>query len=210
MVKVKICGIMTVEHAEAAVHAGADAIGFIFAESRRRISPEDANKIGKVIPASVLKVGVFVDADQEEINDTVKTAALDYVQLHGTETQEFIEALQVPAYKAVSIKKETDLAGIQGYPGNLILLDSGHGAGNGGNGTAFDWNYLNHRNIPQKIILAGGLNIENVSRAIKEVNPFMVDVSSGVETNGTKDVKKITEFIKKAKESSGNIREEIK
>ncbi|MGM0845299.1 MAG: phosphoribosylanthranilate isomerase [Bacillota bacterium] len=201
MVKVKICGITTVEHAEAAVDAGTDAIGFIFAESRRKITPSIAKEIGKVIPATVLKVGVFVDASKEEVEETAKAAGLDYVQLHGSETAEFMESLSVPSYKAISIKEKNDLFGIDMYPGSLILVDSGHGAGKGGSGTVFDWTYLQYLSIRQNIILAGGLNPENLAEAIKEVNPFMVDVSSGVETDGNKDVQKIAAFINIAKRS---------
>ncbi|TYS18746.1 phosphoribosylanthranilate isomerase [Rossellomorea vietnamensis] len=209
MVKVKICGIMTVEHAEAAVHAGVDAVGFIFAESRRRISPEAAKKIGGIIPASVLKIGVFVDASKKEIEETAETAGLDYVQLHGSETAEFMESLAVPAFKAISIKKETDLSGIERYPGSMVLVDSGHGAGQGGSGLTFDWSYLKDLSIPHNIILAGGLTADNIEAAIEEVNPFMIDVSSGVETGGTKDIRKMVEFLNKAKDITTK-KEEIK
>ncbi|EDL66153.1 phosphoribosylanthranilate isomerase [Bacillus sp. SG-1] len=206
MVKVKVCGIKTIEHAEAAVKAGADAIGFIFAESRRKVSIHTAKEISDTIPASVLKVGVFVDADREEIEKTAQEANLDYVQLHGSETVDFMKSLSVPAYKALSIKEKKDLDGIENYPGNFILVDSGHGAARGGNGTTFDWSYL--ENVSIDVILAGGLNLENVCSAIEKVNPFMVDVSSGVETDGIKDVKKINEFIFKVKNIS-RMKEEV-
>ncbi|WP_409254343.1 phosphoribosylanthranilate isomerase [Bacillus sp. SCS-153A] len=199
---------MTSEHAEAAVKAGADAIGFIFAESRRKVSPLKAKEIGAKIPASVIKIGVFVDADREEIEKTVKEANLDYVQLHGNETVEFIQSLSVPAYKALSIKERGDLKGNEDYPGPFILVDSGHGAARGGNGTTFDWSYLRDSSFNKKVILAGGLNADNVISAINTVNPFMLDVSSGVETNGIKDIQKIKEFIRKAKNTS-SMKEEM-
>jgi phosphoribosylanthranilate isomerase len=208
MVKVKVCGIRTVEQADAAVNAGADAIGFIFAESRRNVSPDTTKEICESIPDTVLKIGVFVDALKEEIEKIVVDCNLDYVQLHGTETPDFIQSLTVPAYKALSIIEKEDLEGIQKLPGSFILVDSGHGSARGGNGTTFDWSYLDGIYIDKKVILAGGLNIENVERAIKEVNPYMVDVSSGVETNGVKDIKKIKDFIFKAKNISG-MKEEV-
>ena len=208
MVKVKVCGIKTIEHAEAAVKAGADAVGFIFAESRRKISPCRAKEISDTIPASVLKIGVFVDADREEIEKTAQEANLDCVQLHGSETVDFMKSLSVPAYKALPIKEKKDLVGIGDYPGNFILVDSGHGAARGGNGTTFDWSYLENVSIDKRVILAGGLNLENVRSAIEKVNPFMVDVSSGVETDGIKDVRKINEFIFKVKNSS-RMKEEV-
>lgn len=199
MVKVKVCGITRVEHAEAAVEAGADAIGFIFAESKRKITVETAKQISRAVPHSVKKVGVFVDSTLEEIERTAEEAGLDLVQLHGTETPEFLKSLSVPCFKALSIKEETDLNGIDSYPGSCILLDSGHGGSRGGNGTSFDWSYLKNDSREKRIILAGGINTDNVEKAIREVDPYMIDVSSGVETNGIKDIEKIKEFIYKAK-----------
>jgi phosphoribosylanthranilate isomerase len=199
---------MTVGHAEAAVEAGADAIGFIFAESRRKVSVSTAKQVCKNIPGNVLKIGVFVDAGKEEIQNTVSECRLDYVQLHGSETPDFMRTLSVPAYKALSIKEQEDLDEIEKFSGNLILVDSGHGSSRGGNGTTFDWSYLRNLTIDKKLILAGGLNPENIKRAIEEVKPFMVDVSSGVETNGMKDIRKIKEFIVKAK-SISRMKEEV-
>lgn len=208
MVKVKVCGITELEQAEAAVKAGADAIGFIFAESRRKVSVQTAKEIGARLPASVKKIGVFVDAGKEEIENIVREAGLDQVQLHGNEQPGFLLSLSVPSYKALSIQKESDLEGIGHFPGNFILVDSGHGAARGGNGTTFDWNYLRNVSSNKNIILAGGLNTENVERAINEVNPYMIDVSSGVETDGIKDINKIKEFILKAKNTSRMKEEE--
>jgi phosphoribosylanthranilate isomerase len=202
VVKVKVCGIKSVEHAEAAVAAGADAIGIIFAESRRKVSAETAEGICKTIPDSIMKIGVFVDESKEEIERIAEETGLDYIQLHGNETPEFILSLKIPAYKALSITKENDLDGIEHFPGSFILVDSGHGAARGGNGTTFDWSYLERISLDKKVILAGGLNAENVKRAITKVNPYMVDVSSGVETNGVKDPEKIKDFILTVKNSS--------
>ncbi|WP_421385474.1 phosphoribosylanthranilate isomerase [Bacillus salacetis] len=204
----KVCGIMEVGHAQAAVDAGADAIGFIFAQSRRKVSLDAAKEICESIPSSVMKVGVFVDAGKDEIEKTAAECSLDYVQLHGNETPEFIQSLSVPSYKALPIKEKRDLDGIEEFPGRFILLDSGHGSARGGNGTTFDWSYLKNISIDKKVILAGGLNSNNIEMAVKEVNPYMVDVSSGVETNKVKDIRKIKEFIIKAKNIS-RMKEEV-
>ncbi|WP_456274447.1 phosphoribosylanthranilate isomerase [Bacillus sp. AK031] len=199
MVKVKVCGITQLQHAKAAEETGADAIGFVFAESKRMITTETARKISKELSPSVKKVGVFVDAAKDEIERIVDLAGIDFVQLHGNETPEFCHSLSVPCYKAISIQRQSDLNEVGRYTGNYILLDSGHGSSKGGNGTSFDWNYLRNFTADKKIILAGGLNVENIERAVREVNPFMVDVSSGVETDGAKDPEKIKKFIFMAK-----------
>jgi phosphoribosylanthranilate isomerase len=199
LVKVKVCGITQLQHAKAAEEAGADAIGFVFAESKRQIMPEAARKISKEISPAVQKVGVFVDSTIEEIERIADMAGIDFVQLHGSETPEFCQSLSVPCYKAISIQQESDMKHVSRYIGKYILLDSGHGSAKGGNGTSFDWNYLKNYTTDKKIILAGGLKLENIERAIREVDPFMVDVSSGVETDGAKDPEKIKEFIFKVK-----------
>jgi phosphoribosylanthranilate isomerase len=199
LVKVKVCGITQWHQAKAAEEAGAEAIGFVFAESKRMITPEAAREIRNEISPAVKKVGVFVDSSKEEIERIALLAGIDYVQLHGNETPEFQDALSVPCYKAISIQEEFDLNEAYRYSGKYILLDSGHGSAKGGNGTSFEWNYLKNFTIGKKIILAGGLKVENIEGAVREVNPFMVDVSSGVETDGIKDPEKIKEFIFKAK-----------
>ncbi|RIW35059.1 phosphoribosylanthranilate isomerase [Bacillus salacetis] len=196
LVKVKVCGIRTVEHARAAVEAGSDAIGFIFADSRRKVSIASAREISDSIPSSVKKIGVFVNECRTEIEKIAAQVQLDYVQLHGDETADFMNSLTVPSYKALSIQGKEDLNGCGEFPGRFILFDSGHGEARGGNGTTFDWSYLKEVSLNKQLILAGGLHAENVRHAIMDVNPYMVDVSSGVEVNGMKDVQKIKEFIR--------------
>lgn len=199
MTKVKVCGIRRQEEALWALEAGADAIGFVFADSKRKIDVESAALISASLPSHVLKIGVFVNEDKENMEEITKIVNLDYVQLHGDESVQFCDSLDFPFIKAVSIKEKEDLDGIEQIGGEMILLDSGNGPQRGGNGTTFNWDYVHALNIPQHLILAGGLNRENVREAITKVRPYMVDVSSGVETDGKKDRRKIESFIREAK-----------
>jgi phosphoribosylanthranilate isomerase len=196
MTKVKICGIQQFEAAMWAVEAGADAVGFVFADSKRRVTLEKAAAISDSLPAGILRIGVFVNASKEELQNAVEKVNLDYVQLHGDESPAFCSTLTVPYIKAVSINEKKDLDILPEYGGDMVLVDSGKGPYRGGNGTSFDWEYLkNDQSRNHKLILAGGLKKENVGEAIHKVRPYMVDVSSGVESGGIKDKVKIEEFI---------------
>ncbi|MHA7139247.1 phosphoribosylanthranilate isomerase [Rossellomorea arthrocnemi] len=199
MTKVKVCGIRRQEEALWALEAGADAIGFVFADSKRKIDVESAALISTSLPSHVLKIGVFVNEAKEKLEEIFRTVNLDYVQLHGDESVQFCDSLNLPFIKAISIKKKEDLDGIEHFGGKMILVDSGKGPHRGGNGTTFNWDYVHALNIPQHLILAGGLRRENVRGAITKVRPYMVDVSSGVETDGKKDRRKIESFIREAK-----------
>ncbi|MDC3414813.1 phosphoribosylanthranilate isomerase [Terrihalobacillus insolitus] len=201
--QVKICGVKTIDAAQHAVQNGADLIGFVFAKSKRRITKEQAKEIAQIIPEHVKKVGVFVNEPLDSIKDIAATVGLDYVQLHGDETPEFCEAVPYPVIKAFSIQSKEDFYAIRDYKCDYFLLDSPSGKYRGGNGTAFDWSLTKHlSNVKGKVILAGGLSSENVSQAIAEANPQGVDVSSGVETDGEKDLNKITAFIREAKQAT--------
>ncbi|MGG3470079.1 phosphoribosylanthranilate isomerase [Neobacillus pocheonensis] len=200
--KVKICGITDVETAIASSEYGADAIGFVFAESKRRVSIDKAKKIASKLPNEVLKVGVFVNESRDEIEKIASVVGLTHIQLHGDETAAFSESLSLPVIKAISFQGNENLEAFGDFPCEYILLDSPKGKYRGGNGTVFNWgevnlNMLNHR----KVILAGGLNEDNVDEAVNRIRPCMVDVSSGVETEGKKDLNKIKSFIEKAKVS---------
>jgi phosphoribosylanthranilate isomerase len=199
MTKVKVCGIRRQEEALWALEAGADAIGFVFADSKRKIDVESAALISASLPSHVLKIGVFVNEAKEKMEEISKTVNLDYVQLHGDEPVQFCDSLNLPFIKSISIKEKEDLDGIEHFGGEMILVDSGKGPHRGGNGTTFNWDYVHALNIPQHLILAGGLNRDNVREAITKVRPYMVDVSSGVETDGKKDRRKIESFIREAK-----------
>lgn len=204
--KVKICGIKDVETALFAVKQGADALGFVFADSKRKITKEQAKTIIKQLPDKVEKVGVFVNEKPEVIHEIVNYTGLTVVQLHGDEIPEHCGAFTVPTIKALSIESKEDLNKIHEYPCEYVLLDSPKGKYRGGNGVAFDWSLLSGCNFGgKKVILAGGLHAGNVLEAIEKANPDMVDVSSGVETDGTKDLQKIEKFIERAKS-----REEVK
>lgn len=199
--KVKICGITTVEAAEHAVAAGADFIGFVFADSKRRIDKQKAKEIASVLPSTIKKVGVFVNESPETIEDIAKTVRLDYVQLHGDESPEYCQQLSYPVIKAFQVKAKSDFNDIAAYPCAYYLLDSPAGKYRGGNGETFDWELAKDvTNLEGKVILAGGLHAGNVQQAIAEVHPIGVDVSSGVETDGAKDLEKITAFIREAKQ----------
>jgi phosphoribosylanthranilate isomerase len=198
--KVKICGIQDIKTAEVAIENGADAIGFVFAESKRKISLEEARKITKCLPEEVLKIGVFVNETKEVLERTFEEVGLTYLQLHGDESPEFCRSIRYPVIKAIRVMSETDLKKIEEFDCDYILVDSPYGKYRGGNGTTFDWKLLKEIEIQNdKLILAGGLNIDNVMEAIELGNPVMVDVSSGVETNGMKDHSKIVNFIQKVK-----------
>ncbi|MBO0958356.1 phosphoribosylanthranilate isomerase [Neobacillus sp. MM2021_6] len=208
--KVKICGITDVKTALATAEYGADAIGFVFADSKRRISIEKATEIVSALPNDVYKVGVFVNETQEEVERIASVVGLTHIQLHGDEPASFCELLSLPVIKAISFDGNEGLADISQFPAEYILLDGPKEKYRGGNGTAFDWNEVNAAILSEKrVILAGGLHLNNVELAINIVKPAMVDVSSGVESDGVKDLVKIKEFITKVKNLGGNENEHI-
>ncbi|NHM29384.1 phosphoribosylanthranilate isomerase [Neobacillus terrae] len=204
--KVKICGITDKETALAAADLGADAIGFVFAESKRKIDEETAREIAEILPSNIMKVGVFVNESKENMELIADYVGLTHIQLHGNESHELSQSLPFSVIKAVSIEEGMDLSYITDYPADFLLLDGPKGKYIGGNGISFNWNEIDSKTLNGKsIILAGGLNPENVQEAIQTINPVMVDVSSGVETNGIKDIKKIRKFIEQAKKNKGRI-----
>lgn len=199
--KVKICGITTMESAQSACDAGADMLGFVFAESSRRVSPEAAREIVHQLPPHVASVGVFVNESIKNIEQIAEIAGLDYIQLHGDESPEFCRQFSRPVIKAITIKEKADVERLADYECDFYLVDSPGIRYRGGSGKPFDWSLLQNQNIPrEKMILAGGLNKTNVREAIDQVQPAAVDVSSGVETDGLKDTEKIFTFVKTAKQ----------
>lgn len=199
---VKVCGIKDIVIANKCINLGADALGFVFAKSTRRIDINKAKEIIDSLNGSILKVGVFVNSDLKEVNNYVKTLNLDIVQLHGDETDTYCENVDAKVIKAISINEKDDVEKVYKYK-NLYgyLFDKKGEKYVGGEGKAFNWDFLNDldSSIKKRLILAGGLNSNNVRLAIEKVNPFMIDVSSGVEKNGIKDELLIKEFISKAK-----------
>lgn len=208
MTKVKICGIQTLKSARVAAQSGADFIGFVFAPSKRLISIEQAKQIAASLRDTVEIVGVFVNETVESIEQITKEIGLDYVQLHGDEPAEVAKQISAKVIRAFSIDK-VNPALLATYPCDYFLIDSPPETYRGGSGKTFDWNLLDRIQIPRdKVILAGGLTKENVITAINQVQPLAVDVSSGVETAGTKDQLKIKQFIQTVKQARAN--EEMK
>lgn len=196
MTKVKICGLTEEKHVKAAVEAGADAIGFVFAPSSREISAKDAARLAALIPEGILKIGVFVNATKTELHETYETVGLDYIQLHGEESPSFIQKVGLPTIKAFSVKSIEDVQRASEYAVDYYLFDAPGTLYKGGSGIPFDWTLLEKSGISrEKLILAGGLHVDNVQEAISRVQPQMVDVSSGVEKDKRKDELLIRSFI---------------
>ena len=203
--RVKICGITRVEDALAAVAAGADAIGLVFYEhSARNVSVAQAAAISRELPAFVNVVGLFVDATPDFIRSVLATVHLDTLQFHGDETPEQCAAYGVPFIKAIRVKPETNLLQCANdfSAAKALLLDTYAEGQAGGTGHAFDWNLIptcmtTDRSVKTPVlILAGGLNDDNVALAIEQVRPYAVDVSGGVESaKGIKDQAKIARFM---------------
>lgn len=184
MIKVKICGITNIEDALLAADLGADALGFIFAESPRQIDSEKARAIIHELPPFVKTVGVFVNEEPEKIKEIQLECGLDLVQLHGDESPEQCRNLMPYSIKSFRIKDETGIKGIDKYKGAVraILLDTYQKGKAGGTGKTFDWSLaIKVKEIGIPIILAGGLGPENIQEAIATVKPYAVDVSSSIE-----------------------------
>jgi phosphoribosylanthranilate isomerase len=198
--RIKICGIREALHGVLAADAGADAIGLVFyRESPRFVTPGAAANVVAILPPFVTSVGLFVDADEGKIHDTLKTVRLDCLQFHGDETPEFCASFGIPYVRAVSMKPGVDLLEYAGRfsSARALLLDAHVPGIPGGTGQTFNWSAI-PRDLPMPVILSGGLSAENVGAAIKLVRPWAVDVSSGVEASrGSKDPKKIVEFIRR-------------
>ncbi len=181
MVKVKICGITNLGDALAAVESGADALGFVFFKgSPRYIPPDEAAKIILKLPSFVTTVGVFVDEKPEEVERTMRLAAIDVAQLHGHEPPEAC-AIGRRVIKAIRIKELTDLEPMKCYRVSAFLLDTYTPESFGGTGQIFNWEVAVDAKQFGKIIVAGGLNPDNIEKAIRCVRPYAVDVTSGVE-----------------------------
>ncbi len=200
MVKVKICGITRSDDAIFACDYGADALGFVFYnKSPMYITPERAGSIIKKLPPSIEKVGVFVNESPDRINNIIENTGLTTVQLHGEELPEFMKAIKAPVIRAVRIRDKDDIKIMVQYSVTAFLLDS-FTQNYGGSGRRFDWDIAIEAKKFGRIILSGGLTPENVAEAIRIVQPWGVDVSSGVELKpGVKDREKVREFIKNAK-----------
>ena len=206
-VRVKICGITSRDDALAAVEAGADALGFMFfAQSPRHVAARVAVEIVQVLPPFVAKVGVFVNPSEEEVLRAIAACGLDTVQLHGDERPEICGRFAVKIIKAFRIRDAASLKPLPDYRVSAWLLDSYVAGQLGGSGATFNWDLaVQAKKLGSPVILAGGLTPENVAEAVRHVQPFAVDVSSGVESApGKKDAAKLRAFVRAAKGSSPN------
>lgn len=203
MTRIKICGITRKEDALAAARSGADALGLVFYEkSPRHVSIAQAAQLAAAVPPFVTVVGLFVNASAESVRATLQAVPLDVLQFHGDETPAFCAQFGRPYLKAIRVKPGVDLvqcaadyASAQG-----LLLDAYVEGTPGGTGEAFDWDLI-PRNLALPVILSGGLHAGNVAAGIRQVRPWAVDVSSGVEAGkGIKDAAKIAAFIKEVKQ----------
>ncbi|RJQ23995.1 MAG: phosphoribosylanthranilate isomerase [Nitrospiraceae bacterium] len=203
MVKVKICGITNLKDALAAVEFGADALGFVFyTNSPRAVTLETVKSIVSELPPFITTIGVFVDEHKGKLEKIARDARLHTVQLHGSEPPEACQ-LCIKTIKAVRVRDLTDLESLRGYSVSAFLLDTYSPHALGGTGRIFNWEIAVEAKRLGKIILAGGLTSENIDDAIKIVQPYGVDVSSGVESSkGIKDHKKLRSFIEKARNAS--------
>lgn len=203
MVFTKVCGITNPGDAREAADAGADAIGMIFAESPREVNVEEARRISVALPDGVLKVGVFVDAEPEEVLQTAREVGLDFAQLHGDETPETVAAIRgagLPVMKALRVRNAEALAEIQSYGADLIMLDAWSARVRGGTGETFDWGLAKSVKGRGNIVVSGGLTPENVREAIEFFEPYGVDASSSLEEKpGKKSGERVRRFVRAAK-----------
>ncbi|MAE21299.1 MAG: phosphoribosylanthranilate isomerase [Pseudomonadota bacterium] len=197
--RIKICGITQAIDANAAVDAGADALGLVFyPPSPRAVSVEQAEEAVAAVPAFVSVTALFVNPSVEEVQSVIDNVRIDLLQFHGDEDDDFCRQFNRPYIKALRVRQASDVvASCVRFPGALaILLDSYKPGVPGGTGETFDWSLV-PETLPKPIILAGGLEPSNVAGAIQQVRPFAVDISGGVEaTKGIKDHGKMTEFVK--------------
>ena len=198
MVKIKICGLRRLEDVEMVNRQKPDYIGFVFADSKRKVSHDLARKMKQNLDPSIKSVGVFVDADIDEILNLYNDRIIDFAQLHGRESEDYIKKLRqksnchLKIINSIEMSDKTDLLKYDNSMADYLLLDSGKGSGK-----TFDWQLIRN-DLKKEFFLAGGLNTDNISLAIKDVNPFAVDLSSSLETDGYKDeikIKKLMEAI---------------
>ena len=198
MVKIKICGLKRLEDIEIVNKYMPDYMGFVFADTKRKVSHELARQLKDKLDPKIISVGVFVDAPKEEIVELFENGTIEMAQLHGLESEDYIKDLKAMTdnrlivIKAIEMSQDTDLLKYDSSNADYLLLDSGKGSGK-----TFDWRLI-RKDLKKEFFLAGGLNSQNISRAIHEFDPYAVDLSSSVETNGYKDelkIKKVMEAI---------------
>ena len=195
MVKIKICGLRRLEDIEIVNRYKPDYIGFVFAKSKRRISHALASKLKDNLSPDIISVGVFVDADPDEILKLYEDKVIEIAQLHGMESEDYIRYLKentnngLKVIKAVEMSENEDLSKYDGSPADYLLLDSGKGSGK-----TFDWSLI-RKDLKKEFFLAGGINAKNVKKAIEEFSPYAIDLSSSLETDDYKDENKVKEIM---------------
>jgi phosphoribosylanthranilate isomerase len=204
MTLVKICGITNAGDARVAADAGADAVGFILAESPRRVGVEEARRISVALSENIMRVGVFVDEEPAEILRISREVGLDLAQLHGDETPETVTALReagVKVMKALRVKSAATLQALDEYEADLFLLDAYSAGARGGTGERFDWGVAKSLKGRDNIVVSGGLGPENVREAVEFFEPFGVDASSSLEDGpGRKNGELVRRFVLAAKD----------
>jgi len=198
-IRIKICGITRFEDAKIAANLGVDALGFIFfKKSPRYIDPLNASEIIRQLPPFISRVGVFVNESADEISSIIKISGINVLQLHGSESPEFCRNYSIPVIKSFSIKPDCDLSIIDNYSTSGILLDTWNSSMHGGSGKTFDWKVA--QNICNKfnnVIIAGGLGPANIEEAVNSLNPYGVDINSGVEISpGIKNPHKMRDTVR--------------
>ena len=195
MVKIKICGIKRLEDIEIVNRYKPDYIGFVFADSKRKVSHDLAKELRNNLDSDIIPVGVFVDSPQDEILKLFDEGIIEIAQLHGSESEQYILDLkkktdgELKTINAIEMTQEVDLLEYNDSNSDYLLLDSGKGSGK-----TFDWSLI-RKDIKKEFFLAGGLNSKNVTQAIDEFNPYAIDLSSSLETDGFKDENKIKEIM---------------
>ena len=196
--KIKICGLRRECDVDFVNSAGVDFVGFVFAGSKRQVTPAQASVLKKRLSPDIKSVGVFVNESIENIKRICKNGIIDLIQLHGNEDGDFIKTLKneinLPVIKAVKALSKDYIKEEIRNDADFVLLDSFKENSFGGTGSIFDWTIV--PDIKKPVFLAGGLNINNIKQAVDMVHPFCVDISSGVETDGFKDERKIFEITK--------------
>ncbi len=199
--KSKVCGITNAEDALLCAESGADFLGFIFyAKSKRYVDAEIAADIVKLLPAGTLKVGVFVNAPADKINAIAEKLKLDYVQLSGDESPDYARTLNTPVIKAFRVGESFDYSVIEKYYGVIPLLDTFAEGAYGGTGKVFSWDTI-PSDLRTGIILSGGISVDNVTAAYRQIGPMAVDISSSLELfPGKKDADKVKVFFSRINE----------
>ncbi len=195
--KVKICGITNEDDAHAAIEAGAHALGFIFADaSPRCVAPGDVYNIIKTLPPFVTTVGVFVNSSREKVLRTIQATGIQAMQFHGDESPEELQGYLLPTYKAFRVDERFDVTSLQQYQSKIFLLDTFVDGVRGGTGKTFNWSIAIEAKRFGRVVLSGGLRPDNIAEAVRTVQPYAIDVNSGVESSpGKKDKQKLKDLF---------------